>query len=372
MRETRLGLIPSTMEFACLSTNAIKSGVAGTQQSAELCGVSQGILELSEPLALHFGGTLDRVRFAWQIVGPANAPVVLALGGISGGRHVAATDAPDQPKGWWKEVVGPGAVLDTRRFRVLGIDYLGGSGATTGPKRGESFPSISAYDQVELICRLLNHLNLPSLHAAVGASYGGMVALALAQRAPQRVQRIVVMSAAHRTHPMATAWRSVQRAIVRYAVLHGESSEGLRLARALAMATYRSPAEFAQRFADEPRYTPEGWRFPVENYLFARGQAYAESYVAEAFSCLSESIDLHRIEPADIRVPTTLVAVREDQLVPLADMIELRDRLAGPVEFVELSSLYGHDAFLKEVAALRPVFAKALQEKIPNGETDCP
>lgn len=365
MRETRLSDPQAQRSPACLSTNPSKSGLGlGPTSAAEPpLSVGQGILEIAEPLPLHFGGALERVRLAWQIVGPANAPVVLALGGISGGRHVAATDAPDQPRGWWKEVVGPGAVLDTRRFRVLGIDYLGGSGESTGPVRGaDRFPTVSAYDQVELIRRLLDHLHLPQLHAAVGASYGGMVALALAERLPQRVKRIVVMSAAHRTHPMATAWRSIQRATVRYAMSHGEGAEGLRLARALAMATYRSPAEFAQRFDAAAQHTEEGWRFPVENYLFARGQAYAESYVPESFICLSESIDLHRVEAANIRVPTTLVAVCEDQLVPLADMLELRDRLAGPVEFVELSSLYGHDAFLKEAAALRPVFAKALQE----------
>jgi homoserine acetyltransferase len=41
-------------------------------------------------------------------------------------------------------------------------------------------------------------------------------------------------------------------------------------------------------------------------------------------------------------------------------MRALKQRLAGPVELVELSSLYGHDAFLKETQALRAVFARAL------------
>jgi len=52
--------------------------------------------------------------------------------------------------------------------------------------------------------------------------------------------------------------------------------------------------------------------------------------------------------------------VREDQIVPLADMHALRARLAGPSELFELSSQFGHDAFLKEVEALRPLFARAL------------
>ena len=80
----------------------------------------------------------------------------------------------------------------------------------------------------------------------------------------------------------------------------------------------------------------------------------------EAFVCLSESIDLHRAEPEAIHVPVTLVAVVEDQLVPLSDMRELRDRLAGNCRLVEISSLYGHDAFLKETDVLRDVFAQAL------------
>ncbi|MGE0113870.1 MAG: homoserine O-succinyltransferase [Steroidobacteraceae bacterium] len=323
--------------------------------------LEQGEFKLTAPLPLHFGGALSDVQIAWRLEGASNAPVVLVLGGISAGRQVVANNEIAAAQGWWKEVMGPERALDTRQYRVLGIDFLGGSGLSTGPSPGQrDFPSISAYDQVEVLRQLLAHLQIASLHAVIGASYGGMVALAMGERAPQLAQRLVVISAAHRTHPMATAWRSVQRAMVRYAAAHGEGSQGLRLARALAMATYRSPAEFVQRFSGKPERTAEGFRFPVEQYLFSRGDAYAATYVPESFVCLSESIDLHRVAPAAIRVPTTLVAIREDQLVPLSDMQELQKQLSGPSELIELSSLYGHDAFLKETEALRAVFAKAL------------
>lgn len=319
---------------------------------------TQAELKLPGAFPLYFGGALTDVQIAWRMEGKSDAPVVLVLGGISAGRQVCGA------QGWWQEVVGLDKPLDTRCWRVLGIDFLGGSGATTGPARGvQGFPAISAFDQVAIIERLLAHLNIAHLHAVVGASYGGMVALALGERAPQLAQRLVVISAAHRTHPMATAWRSVQRAMVRFGTRHGEGAEGLRLARALAMATYRSPAEFAQRFSAQPERATEAGQnflFPVEKYLFARGDAYAANYVPEAFVCLSESIDLHRVDPAAIRLPVTLVAVIEDQLVPLDDMRALKAELSGEAELVELSSLYGHDAFIKEAAALRQVFAKAL------------
>lgn len=321
--------------------------------------VREGVLELSGALNLHFGGRLERPRIAWRLTGDPGLPVVVALGGISAGRAVADVDIAD--KGWWSEIVGRGRALDTTRWRILGIDFLGGSGGSTGPRPGQTnFPSISAYDQAEALRRVIEHLELAGVAAIVGASYGGMVALAFAERFPALLARIVVIGAADRAHPMATAWRSVQRAIVRYALAHGDGPEGLRLARALAMATYRSPEEFATRFAAAPARIDGRFQFPVESYLLARGDAYAATYVPEAFMCLSESIDLHRVEPAKIRTPATLVAFREDQLVPLADMRALTERLAGPAELIELSSVYGHDAFLKEGEALRGVFERAL------------
>ena len=321
--------------------------------------VEEGVLDLPGAFPLHFGGELHDVRVAWRLAGAVQSPVVAVLGGISAGRNVYTTTAASP--GWWKEVVAPGGALDARQFRILGIDFLGGSGVTTGPRAGQpDFPSISAFDQATLLARLMGHLGCSRLHAIVGASYGGMVALAFAERFPELIERIVVISAADRAHPMASAWRSVQRATVRALAAHGDGATGLKLARALAMATYRSPQEFKQRFDGEAKRTDSGFTLPVEEYLYARGQAYAENYVPEAFVCLSESIDLHRVDPARIQVPTTLVAVREDQLVPLADMQALHDRLAGKKKLVEFSSLYGHDAFLKEAAVLKKVFAEAL------------
>ncbi len=337
----------------------------GTARSATVGNASEGILKIPGAFPLHFGEVLEDVSVAWRLTRASipDAPVVAALGGISAGRKVFAQNS-GEAGGWWNGVVGPKYPVDSNLHAILGFDFLGGSGETTGPRPGQkSFPSISAYDQAELLHRLIDHLGIQPLHAIVGASYGGMVALAFAERFPDEVGHIVAISAADRTHPMATAWRSVQRAIVRYAAAKGEGAEGLKLARALAMATYRTPAEFAARFSGEAERCASGFAFPVEGYLFARGDAYAQRYVPEAFVCLSESIDLHQVRAAQIRVPTTLIGVLEDQLVPIADLQDLKSRLAGPCQLVELSSLYGHDAFLKEIEALRPVLGKALGSK---------
>jgi homoserine O-acetyltransferase len=147
----------------------------------------------------------------------------------------------------------------------------------------------------------------------------------------------------------------VQRRVVRFALSAGHATEGMELARALAMSTYRSPQEFAARFTAPPRQVDGRFVFPVEEYLFARGRDYAARHRAESFLCLSESIDLHAVDASRVTTPTTLVAVREDQLVPVDDMRALAARLPQ-ARLHELSSPHGHDAFLKEAAALQPLF----------------
>ncbi len=325
------------------------SGIAEAGGSA----VEQGIWQWPGPFPLHHGGSLLQPRLAWRLEGPRGAPVVAALGGISAHRRVF--DVEPRGAGWWSGSVGPGRALDSTRLRVLGIDYLGGSGESSGPHAGSEFPSLSSYDQAEALHGLLAHLGLARLHAIAGASYGGMVALAFAERHPESVGQLLVLSAADRTHPMATAWRSVQRRIVRFALATGRPEEGLRSARALAMATYRTPQEFAARFAAAPVTVDGRFEFPVEQYLMARGRDYAGRYLPESFLCLSESIDLHAVDACAIGVPTTLVAVREDQLVPLGDMQALARRLPR-ARLHEIGSLHGHDGFLKEAAQLEPLF----------------
>lgn len=327
--------------------------IKGLQKSQAHYGtLTEGVLQVDGPTALHHGGTLESLQIGYSLHGDPAQPVVLALGGISASRRVF--DPQGGRDGWWREVVGPGKALDTQRVAVLGMDFIGGSGASTGPGADNSFPCISSYDQAAAIIRVLDHLGIAKLRAIVGASYGGMVALAFGERYPQRTGRLIVISAADCAHPMATAWRSIQRNMARLGLASGHATEGLELARALAMTTYRSPEEFAARFRKAPRITGNRPVFPVEEYLQARGREYAARYRPESFICLSESIDLHQVDAAHIAVRTEVVAVREDQLVPIADMRALTARLPD-AHLHEISSLLGHDAFLKEADQLRAI-----------------
>jgi len=320
--------------------------------------VRDGVLHLPAPWRLHYGDELPEARIAYRLTGPEGAPVIAVLGGISAHRIVEGKE------GWWPDLVGPGHGIDTREFRVLGIDYLGGHGGSSAPEPHRKFPPLSSFDQANAIESILRHAGIERLHAIVGASYGGMVALCFAERHSALVQRIVVLSAADKSQVLSTAWRSVQRQIVREAIARGDGPSGLKLARALAMATYRSAVEFDLRFGGAPVREQERFRFPIEDYLFARGDDYVQKYRAETFLALSESIDLHSIDATLVRTPATLIAVREDQLVPFADMQGLAARLNGPRQLIEINSIFGHDAFLKEGAALTPIIKRAVPEPL--------
>ena len=294
-----------------------------------------------------------RATVSYQLQGPADSPPVMAdlppvvvLGGISAGRRLAPT-LEDPDDGWWPGVVGSGTVLDPSRHRLLGIDYLGGENERAGLLR-----PVTSHDQARALAAVLDRVHTPRA-SLVGASYGGMVALAFAELFPERVSRLVVLCAAHRTHPMATAWRSVQREAVRLGVQAGRSADGLSLARALAMTTYRSAAEFEERFSPQPlpsvapgRFSP---RFPVEEYLHARGADFASRFDPERFLALSESIDLHRTEPRSLPSSALLVSVTSDALVPPWLVDRLVAQGGGRAGHIVVESPFGHDAFLKEV-----------------------
>jgi homoserine O-acetyltransferase len=292
---------------------------------------------------------------SFEITGPCGAPAIVALGGISANRHVCA-GASARP-GWWEGVAGPRRALDTTRYQIVGVDYLDGGRAADGrPAR-----IVTTHDQADAIAAVLDAVGIRRLHAVVGASYGGMVALAFAERYPAHLDRLVVIGAAHESHPMTTALRTIQRRVVELGLETHRAKESLVLARSLAMTTYRSRREFAERFDCRPVSVHERDAvFEVENYLRHHGERFAATWRPERFLALSLSGDLHRVNPAQIRTPAVLVAAEDDAVVPRSQMEELAFALGGPSQLVDLPSRNGHDAFLTEPVAVGRILSHAL------------
>ncbi|WP_242111361.1 homoserine O-succinyltransferase MetX [Luteimonas aquatica] len=304
-------------------------------------------------LAMRHAGT-RRLRLSYELVGAAGAPVVFVAGGISAHKHVSA-NAVFAEKGWAEGLVGAERALDPSRTRILAFDYVGADGRLDAP--------IDCADQADAIAALLDALGIDTLRAFVGYSYGALVGLQLAVRHARRLRKLVAVSGAHRAHPYAAAWRALQRKAVALGQLQCADSQGLSLARQFAMLSYRTPEEFSERFDAPPAVVNGRVRVAAEDYLDAAGAQYVARTPVTAWLRLSESIDLHRVDPAAVRVPTTVVAVEGDRLVPLSDSVALVEGLGTRGQLRVLRSPYGHDAFLKETDRIDAILAAALRNQ---------
>src|SRR5947207_2657087 len=207
----------------------------------------------------------------YEIVGAPGAhgaPVIAVLGGISASRHVTSSTS-DPRSGWWEEVVGEGCAIDTTSFRVLSIDYLaqanGGLPATTE-------------DQAHALAIALDELGIDRVHAVVGASYGGMVALAFGAAFPDRADRLVVISAAHISDPLATALRHLQRRVVELGTAVGRERDGLAIARGIAITSYLTAQHFEESVVGGDRNDTRLVEDRIGNYLKANGERFAERW----------------------------------------------------------------------------------------------
>ncbi len=292
-----------------------------------------------------FGGTTKA-----RIVGAAGAPVLVALGGISANRFVA-DDSAGGP-GWWSGLIGPGRAIDPARWRVLGLDFA-------ADDEGRAAPSTA--DQAEVLEAALDTAAINKVHAILGASYGGMIALAFAALHPERVAKLVVLSAATAPHSFSTAQRELQRRVVALGLEAGRGEEGLAIARGMAMLTYRTAAEFGARFAGgieaESPLAPSA----PGAYLRARGATYPAVMSPGRFLSLSASIDRHKVDPAAVRCPVLAIGATSDNNVPSTQMEALAAAL--PNARLQLRDcLQGHDMFLVEAEALGATIGPFLEE----------
>ncbi len=139
----------------------------------------------------------------------------------------------------------------------------------------------------------------------MGPSLGGMVVLAYAALFPEAARRLVCISGTAAAAPFAIALRSIQREMITtdpdwaggdYTAERGPVN-GQRLARKLGTVTYRSAAEWQQRFGREPiradmrRDNPFASEFAVQGYLEALAQRFVRAFDANCYLYISRAMD---------------------------------------------------------------------------------
>jgi homoserine O-acetyltransferase len=298
-------------------------------------------------LQLDCGQTLAAVEQCVTIYGTPAADgsnIVLVEHALTGSSRAAD---------WWPGIVGEGALFDPRDRCVVGINALGSCyGSTRTSHR------ITVRDIVRAEMLALSELGFERVELAIGGSLGGMRALQWALDAPQRVGAAIVVGAHDHHSAMGIALNSLQRE-----ALALDPVRGLRLARKLAMLSYKSEELFNERHG---RRSDRQGRpcFDVEGYLDRQAALFEARMDAVSYVALTHAMDSFDVRAGEVflqpsgttRPALTFVGITADWLFRPQDVRRAAQRFAlrgFDAQYVELRSHHGHDAFLAEPAALR-------------------
>ena len=350
---------------------------------------------LNGPLRLDGGSSLASVEIAYETYGTladdaSNA--VLVCHALTMDQHVASVHPRTGKPGWWRQMVGPGRPIDTTRDFVICANVLGSCMGSSGPASidpatgrewGMAFPVITIRDMVRAQAMLLDHLGVGRLKAVVGGSMGGMQALSWPATFPERVEAAIVIASTARHTAQNIAFHEVGRqAIMADPHWHGGAyygapppAAGLAVARMAAHITYLSEAGLTEKFgrrlqAREAKSFGFDADFQVESYLRHQGIAFVDRFDANSYLYITRAMDYFDLGEEhggllanafrQSRARFCLVSFDTDWLYPTTEsraIVHALNAAGARTSFVELSSPYGHDAFLLESPDLDRVVA---------------
>ncbi len=337
----------------------------------------------NDPLVLESGERVPHVAVAFETYGELDASgrnAVLVCHALTGSAHAAGRhDAHDVP-GWWDPLIGPGKAIDTRRSFVVCSNVLGGCYGTTGPTSldaqsghpyGPDFPSFTIRDMVTVQRRLQDALGVRSWRAVIGGSMGGMQALEWALMHPDAVKGIVAIAIGARHSAWAIGLNEVARRAImadpawqggRYP-LERQPEDGLGLARAIAMLSYRSYDSLEAKFGRERRPADAdalSSSFEIASYLSYQGVKLVRRFDANTYIGLTRAMDEHDIATGRgrldevmgrVRATALVMGIPSDVLYPEVEQRRLVEALPS-ARYERLVSPHGHDGFLIEYPQL--------------------
>lgn len=362
----------------------------------------------SNPFRLECGKTLESVTVAFQSFGKLTSSkdnVVMVNHALTGNAHITGIVGNDElenskstnqlyqynhmflnKEGWWAPLIGPGKTIDTNKYFVICPNVLGSCYGTTGPASINldsnelfrmNFPEVNVRDMVRVQKELFDFLGISKIKFAVGGSLGGMQVLEWAIMFPDLIEKImpIATSAAH------SAWAIGLNEASRNAIVNdpewkngnyeNQPNQGIRLARKIAMISYRSYNSFNEKFGrDIKKVNVRKNIFEIESYLNYQGTKLTKRFDANTYLYLSRAMDLHDVGRdrggiskalKGIKAKTKCVGIDSDILYPVEEQKEIMNHIPK-ADYAEINSLHGHDAFLIEFEQLD----KIIREFIGN------
>src|ERR1700686_4417371 len=328
-------------------------------------------------ISLDSGAILAPVDVAYETYGELNAEktnAILILHAFSGDAHAAGQDKETGSPGWWDNMIGPRKGFATHKYFVISSNVLSGCRGTSGPGSinpetgcpyAMSFPPVTIADMVRLQKMLAEHLGIGRLLAVSGGSMGAMQALQWAVAYPDAVAAAIPIAGTARHSPQQIAFNEVGRQAIMADPDWNEGNyygrrppaRGLSVARMVGHITYMSDESMRQKFGRRLR-TPD--KFEVESYLHHRGSQFVDRFDANSYLYITRAMDSYDLTlrgalPSlfeKIRTRFLVISFTSDWLYPSYQSLEIVSALRSrncDVAYCNLTSNYGHDAFLVEV-----------------------
>jgi homoserine O-acetyltransferase len=341
-----------------------------------------------DSVALDSGDVPGPLQVAYQTYGELNADrsnAILICHAFSGDAHVAGVHAVSGKPGWWDNMVGPGKGFDTDKYFVICSNVLGGCAGTTGPSSidpatgcpfGTRFPVVTIGDMVRVQKALIDLLGIERLLAVSGGSMGGMQALEWGVAYPDSVASVIPVASTARHSAQQIAFNEVGRQAImadpdwNNGDYYGGKppGRGLSVARMVGHITYMSDESMREKFGRRLRdRQTAGFHFDVdfevESYLRYRGTQFVDRFDANSYLYITKAMDYYDVaagrggslatalEAAKARF--LVLSFTSDWLYPSYQSLEVVSALRSrnrDVAYCELTSNYGHDAFLVDVA----------------------
>jgi homoserine O-acetyltransferase len=295
--------------------------------------------------------------------------------------------------------VGPGKALDTDRFAVLCVNYLGGCYGSTGPSStdpatgepyGSSFPFVSIADIVDSQMLLLDELGVEKLHAVTGASVGALMCLSLATRFPDRVELVIPtaggleVTALQFIHNFEQIIAIVNDPDFSGGDYYGSAppDRGLALARMIGHKTFVSLAAMEERARAEVVDPHEASDYvlishPLESYLWHQGQKFVKRFDANSYLRFMEAwqkFDL--LAPLEAETLSEALRACKDQVFMVFSidsdvcfypeeqerMMQVLKQAGVQAQRITVHSDKGHDSFLLEPHLFAPHLRHVLEQ----------
>lgn len=334
-------------------------------------------------LMLENGERFGPITLAYETYGSLNkdkSNAILILHALSGDAHAAGLLEGENAPGWWDAVIGPGKAFDTDKYFIICSNVLGGCKGSTGPSSvnpvtgkpyGLDFPLISIGDMVNAQKQLIDHLGIKELLSVAGGSMGGLQVLSWLINYPDKIRSAIPIATTIRHSPQQIAFNEVGRQAIMADpnwnsgnYYEGDlPAKGLALARMIGHITYMSGESMAEKFGRQKKNSARNFKFnadfEVEGYLRYRGDNFVKRFDANSYLYITKAMDNFDASGGKplqqslegISAKILVIAFKSDWLYPSYQSKEIvrASKLSGiDAAYCEISSTYGHDAFLLE------------------------